>query len=166
MEKFHTRNISSMWCDDQPQNISRSVFHVTHRFAFKFIEGCVIRHTRLVLFDGQAWVQVSYPVWRLVLFAYIGVTRFHLLAGNLQIPGHWLSIACIGCCLPLIRSFLEYIKSSSSFDGLGWLSYLTMAFPTILHRTYLVGLWKYYGWPYQVLIQVLVNILWRWVVLL
>ena len=42
MEKFHTGNISSMWWDDQPKNISRSVFHLTDRFALKFIEGCVI----------------------------------------------------------------------------------------------------------------------------
>ena len=38
----HSRNTSSMWCDDQPQNIFRSVFHVAHRFALKFIEGYVI----------------------------------------------------------------------------------------------------------------------------
>ena len=42
MEKFHTTNLSSIWCNDRPKNISRSVFLVTHRFALKFIKGCVI----------------------------------------------------------------------------------------------------------------------------
>ena len=42
MEKCHTWNISFVWCDDQSQNILGAVFHVTHRFALKFIEGCVI----------------------------------------------------------------------------------------------------------------------------
>ena len=67
MEKFRTKNISSMWCDDQPQNISRSVFHVTHRFALKFIEGCMIyiqtHKTYSIVFEKESYKYSKYIFW-------------------------------------------------------------------------------------------------------